>query len=247
MQSGNGYNSYVYFGTAQCQPADIVSWVEGQIVCKVPAAATGTNITVKVVVAENESGTQSFLLLPHLNSINPTSGNVGASVTLSGTNFGATQGTGSVRINGVYSSVTSWANSSIVITIPATALDGSIVITRDDTEATNGIGFDVVPAISSISPARRQVTQQLTINGSGFGAARGTSTVHFNGGGVDAATYVSWAHNQIVVEVPAGAATGTVSVNIADNSVGANNDAATSGSSVTVVLAPPDITGIGQV
>lgn len=108
------------------------------------------------------------------------------------------------------------------------------------------MGFDVIPAISSISPARRQVGQQLTINGSGFGNSRGTSTVHFNGGGVDAANYPSWANNQIVVEVPTGAATGTVTVNIVDASVGGNNDSATSASSVTVVLPPPDMTGIGQ-
>lgn len=246
VQSGNGYNSYVYFGATQCQAGDIVSWADGQIVCKVPAAATGMSTTVKVVVAGNQSATQAFTILPHIDSINPTSGNTGTSVTISGTNFGSTQGTGSVRVNGVLCSVTSWGNASVVITIHAATLDGNVVVTRSDAKATNGVAFDVIPAISGISPARLQVTQQLTINGSGFGNTQGGSTVHFNGGGVDAADYISWANNQIVVEVPAGASSGTVTVNISDNSAGANNDSATSGSSLTVVLPPPDMTGIGQ-
>lgn len=247
VQSGGGYNSYVYFGTTQCQAADIVSWNNAEIICKVPAAATGTNVNVKVVVADNESNTQAFLLLPHIDSINPASGNTGSSVTITGTNFGTTQGSGIVRINAVTCSVSSWANDSITATIPSTALDGNITVRRSDNELTNGVGFDVVPAITGISPARRQVGQQLTISGSGFGSSQDSSTVHFNGGNVDAANYISWTYNQIVVEVPAGAATGTVTVNIADNSVGDNNDAATSSGSVTVVLAPPDITGIGQI
>jgi hypothetical protein len=246
VQSGNGYNSYVYFGATQCQAGDIVSWADGQVVCKVPAAATGMSTTVKVVVAGNQSATQTFTLLPHINSLSPTSGGTGTSVTITGTNFGSTQGSGSVAVNGVNATVTSWGNASVVISIPAAALDGNVVVTRSDTKTTNGVGFDVVPAISSISPARLQVTQQLTINGSGFGDSQGGSTVHFNGGGVDAADYISWANNQIVVEVPAGAATGTVTVNISDNSVGSNNDSATSGSSVTIVLPPPDLTGVGQ-
>jgi hypothetical protein len=247
VQSGNGYNSYVYFGATQCQAGDIVSWADGQIVCKVPAAAAASSVNVKVVVALNESGTQSFTVMPHIGSISPTTGATGTSVTITGTSFGATQGSGSVSVNGVSASITSWANTSVVITIPAAALDGNVVVTRSDAKVTNGVGFDVSPTITSISPARRQVGQQLTINGSGFGNSRGSSTVHFNGGNADVSSYVSWANNQIVVVVPASSATGTVSVNISDNSVGSNNDSATSSSSVTVVLAPPNINGVGQI
>jgi hypothetical protein len=246
VQSGNGYNSYVYFGSTQCQSGDIVSWSDAEIVCKVPSAATGMDVDVRVDVAGNQSNTQSFTILPHIDSLTPASGNTGSSVTIGGTNFGATQGGGSVTVSGVNASVGSWGNASITITIPAAAVDGNVIVTRSDTKTTPGVGFDVIPAISGISPARRQVGQQLTISGSGFGNSRGTSTVHFNGGGVNAANYPSWANNQIVVEVPTGAATGTVTVNIVDASVGGNNDSATSSSSVTVVLPPPDMTGVGQ-
>lgn len=245
VQSGNGYNSYVYFGATPCQAGDIVSWADGQVVCKVPSAATGMSTTVKVVVAGNESATQAFTLLPHTDSINPTSGNTGTSVTISGTNFGATQGSGSVKVTGVNASITSWGNASIVITIPAAAVDGNIVVTRSDTKTSNVVGFDVIPAISSLSPTRLQAGQQLTIHGSGFGS-HGTSSVHFDGGGVDASNYISWSNSQIVVEVPAGATTGTVTVNIVDNSVGANLDSATSAGNLMVVLPPPDMTDIGQ-
>lgn len=241
-----GTSSYVYFGTTAAESADITSWTETEIRVKVPAAASGMTVNVKVSVASNDSNTQSFVILPHIDSLSASSGNTGASVTINGTNFGSTQGTGTVAVNGVSATVGSWNNTAIAITIPANAVDGSVAVTRSDTKVTNGVGFDVIPTISSITPLRRKVGEALTINGSGFGAARGTSTLHFNGGAVDAVTYSSWAAGQIVVVVPSGATSGTVTVNIVDNSVGSNQDSATSASSLAVVLPPPDITDIGQ-
>jgi len=240
-----GTDSFVYFAATPCQSADIISWNTTEIKVKVPAAATGLTVNVTVDVADNVSGAQSFIILPHTDSHTPTSGTIGTSVTLTGTNYGGTQGTATV--NGVSASITSWSNTQVVLTIPNAAVDGNIVLTRSDAKTTNGVGFDVVPTISSITPLRRKAGEALTINGSGFGDSRGASTVHFNGGsGIDAATYSSWANNQIVVVVPAGAVSGTVTVHISDNSVGSDQDSVTSSSPLAVILPAPDITDIGQ-
>ena len=46
-------------------------------------------------------------------------GRGGASVTITGTNFGATQGTSTVKFNGTAAAPTSWAATSIVVPVPA--------------------------------------------------------------------------------------------------------------------------------
>lgn len=53
---------------------------------------------------------------PVINSLNPTSGIVGATVTISGSNFGSNQG--SVIVDDDTATITSWSDSEIQITIP---------------------------------------------------------------------------------------------------------------------------------
>lgn len=243
-----GGQTYVYFGSTQAQNSDIdlPAWTTTQIKCKVPAAATGKTVQVKVVVAGNNSNQKSFVILPHIDSLSSTSGQTGSNTTLNGTNFGGSQNTGSVTVNGVTASVSSWSNTAVTISIPANAIDGDVVLHRDDSKDTNGIGFDVIPTFTSFSPTRRVAGEQVTINGTGFGAARGSSKVTFDGLPVDVSNYVTWTATQLIVEVPAGAKSGTITVKIVDASVGSNQDSATSASNVKIILPPPDITGIGQ-
>ncbi|MCB1219476.1 MAG: IPT/TIG domain-containing protein [Planctomycetales bacterium] len=245
--NGAGTSTDVLFGTTPILLTDIVSWSDTEIQCKVPAAATGLTVSLTVDVAGNVSNGTSFLLLPHIDSISPTSGNTGVTFDVSGTNFGSVQGTGSVTLAGVNCSVNSWANGTVNVTVPAAAVDGAVLLTRDDTQASSLSGFDVIPAITNVSPNRRVEGEQVTITGSGFGATQNGSTVTFNGGGgVVATNIISWGPTTIVCEVPAGASTGTITVHINDASVGSDIDDATSGSNITVILAAPNLTGVGQ-
>jgi len=50
---------------------------------------------------------------PSITSLNPTSGLVGASVTITGTNFAASQGSSTVKFNGTTAPPTSWSAASI--------------------------------------------------------------------------------------------------------------------------------------
>src|SRR5205814_1394977 len=52
-------------------------------------------------------------------SLNPTAGVVGTSVTITGANFGATQGTSTAKFNGTVATPTSWGATSIVAPVPA--------------------------------------------------------------------------------------------------------------------------------
>ena len=58
---------------------------------------------------------------PSITSLNPTSGTVGTSVTITGTNFGASQGSSTVTFNGTPAPMPApaWSATSIVVAVPS--------------------------------------------------------------------------------------------------------------------------------
>ena len=55
---------------------------------------------------------------PSITSLSPTSGAVGASVTIAGSGFGSTQGSSTLKFNGTTATITSWSATSIVAKVP---------------------------------------------------------------------------------------------------------------------------------
>src|SRR5947209_1310473 len=117
---------------------------------------------------------------PTIASLSPTSGPVGTSVTITGTNFGATQGTSTVTFNGTAATPTSWSGTSIVVPVPAGATTGNIVVTVGGGPS-NGVAFTVTPKITTLAPTSGAAGTPVTITGTTFGATKGTSTVTVNG------------------------------------------------------------------
>jgi len=186
-------------------------------VVPVPAGATTGNVVV--TVGGLASNGVTFTVAPKITTLSPTSGPVATSVTITGTTFGATQGTSTVTFNGTAATPTSWSATSIVVPVPAGATTtGNVVVTVGGL-ASNGVTFTVAPQITTLSPTSGPVATSVTITGTTFGATQATSTVTFNG---TAATPTSWSATSIVVPVPAGATTGNVVVTVgglASNSV----------------------------
>ena len=86
---------------------------------------------------------------PAISSLSPTSGAVGSSVTITGTNFGSQQGASTVTFNGTAAnSITSWSSTSIVAVVPTGSTTGSMVVTVNGL-ASNGVSFTVVGSIDS--------------------------------------------------------------------------------------------------
>src|SRR5262249_27135380 len=139
---------------------------------------------------------------PTITTLSPTNGPVGTSITITGTNFGATQGTSTVTFNGTSATPTSWSATRIVAPVPTGATTGNVVVTVGG-PASNGMSFtvNVPPTITSLSPTSGPVGTSVTITGTNFGATKGTSTVTFNG---VSATPTSWSATSIVVPVPTG-------------------------------------------
>jgi hypothetical protein len=86
--------------------------------------------------------TSSSTTTPSITSLTPNSGPVGTSVTIAGTNFGATQGTSTVTFSGTAATPTSWSASSIVVPVPAGATTGNVIVTVGGV-ASNGVVFTV--------------------------------------------------------------------------------------------------------
>jgi RHS repeat-associated protein len=204
------------------------SWGASSIVVTVPTGATTGNVVV--TVSNKASNGVSFTVVPppSITSLSISTGAVGAAVTITGTNFGASQGTGTVQFNGTAASVTSWSATSIAVTVPSGATTGNVVVNASGV-ASNGVNFTVVPppSIASLSISTGAVGAAVTITGTNFGASQGTGTVKFNG---TAASVTSWSATSIAVTVPSGATTGNVVVNA--------SGVASNGVNFTVVSAP---------
>jgi len=72
-----------------------------------------SNFAVSAAAGSGGGGTT-----PSIASISPASGTAGSSVTITGSNFGATQGSSRVNFGMTAATVTSWSNTSITATVP---------------------------------------------------------------------------------------------------------------------------------
>ncbi len=164
-------------------------------------------VTLAAVGCGKSSSTSTSATAPILIALTPSFGFVNNVITISGANFGTTQGTSTVTFNNTPASVASWSDATLVVTVPTGATTGNVVVTVAGV-ASDGISFTVatVPTITSLSQTIGAVGQPVTINGLNFGTTQGSSTVTINGA---TASVTSWSATVIVVTVPAGAALGT--------------------------------------
>jgi hypothetical protein len=194
--------------------AAATTWSATSIVATVPAGATTGNVVVTVGgVSSNGMNFTVTLPTPAITSLNPNSGLIGASVTIAGANFGATQGSSTIKFNGTAATPTSWSATSLAAPVPAGATTGNVVVTVGGVSS-NGVNFSVTvptPQINSLNPTSGLVGTSVTIAGSNFGATQGTNTVKFNG---TTAAPKSWSASSIVASVPTGATTGNVVVTV---------------------------------
>jgi myo-inositol-hexaphosphate 3-phosphohydrolase len=212
-----------------------------EIHATVPAGASNGPISVTTPDGTANSATNFDVTVtpqpPSITSFNPTSGPVGSSVTITGSNF---SGVSNVSFNGVSATFTEVSANEIHATVPAGASDGPISVTTPDGTASSATNFDVTvtpqpPSITSFNPTSGPVGSGVTITGSNFS---GVSNVSFNG---VSATFTEVSANEIRATVPAGASDGPISVTTANGTAfsGENFDVITS-QTVTVTFNPTD-------
>lgn len=133
-------------------------------------------------------------------------------MSINGTNVGnGTIGTTGASIgNTNVSNAISGLTGTVTVVISLTGSMGSGTIRLDDFTLNGSVVLDCTAStITSIVPATGPQNTLVTINGSGFQAGSGTSSVEFNG---IPSTFTVISDTQIQAYVPAGNATGSIKI-----------------------------------
>lgn len=121
---------------------------------------------------------------PVLAGLTPVSGVVGTAVTLTGTYFGATQGSSTLKFNGVTATPTNWSANSITAPVPSGATSGPIVATVGGLNS-NSLAF-IVTSTGSVSGTVTRASNATPINGASVqilqsGAVKASATTNPSG------------------------------------------------------------------
>ena len=113
-----------------------------QITATVPAGATTNLLHVTTSGGGPANSATNFTVVsgPTITSFTPTSGNVGTSVTITGTNL---TGVTAVKFNGVTATFTTSTATSVTATVPSSATTGKITVTTPGGTATSATDFTV--------------------------------------------------------------------------------------------------------
>ncbi len=170
------------------------------------------------VSAMEQYGVSTATPTPTITSFNPTSGLVGSSVVITGTNFSTTAASNTVRFNGTTATVTGTPTaSSITATVPVGATTGTLSVSVGGQTGTSSGTFTVttasIPTVASFLPISGTIGTSVTLTGTGFSTTAANNIVKFNGttatiSGTPTAT-------SITVTVPTGATTGKITVEVA--------------------------------
>jgi len=229
-----GAASAVRFGATNQPVFTVVS--DTSITTTVPAAAASGPISVDAPTG-NTVSTANFIVaaagVPTITSFLPTSGAVGASVVITGTNFGCTS---SVQFGAVGATYVVNSATQITATVPTGATTNLLHVTTTGGVANSATNFTVTagPTITSFAPTSGNVGTSVTITGTNL---LGVTAVKFNG---VTATFTTSTATSVVATVPATATTGKISVTTPGGTVVSTAD-------FTVTTAPVarSVTGFG--
>ena len=174
----------------------------------------------------NHNNTSSSLVI---SAVQPANGAAGSAISITGTGFGAVQGT--VNIDTTTAVINSWSDTSINAVVPDIAA-GSVKLSVVSGTQTSNIDFMIMPFISGISKTDVLLNDTIVITGTGFGTMQGGSTIDYAG---TVLPVTSWSNNQITASIGnmTHAAAGQVNMIV--------NNAVSNGITLTV---HPSISGI---
>ena len=146
----------------------------------------------------------------------PKAAFVGDNITIIGTNFGESHGTGFVFFAGTKATdYTSWSDNEIVVKVPEGAESGKLWLEVNG-EKSNEVDFIVLilkkATITSINPQSVFINDTLTITGKYFGDSSKTNYISFSF--MNLYNYLSWSDTLIKVKVYTGIRTGKLWLNI---------------------------------
>ena len=170
---------------------------------------------------DNDSGYGKLVLpimqvsrVPQITFVSSRRVQYNQTVTITGSNFGSSRGSSSVRIGSIrVSSFTAWSNTIIRFRVPTNVRSGNVTV-RTSEGTSNAIRLEITsPYLGNVSPVRVRPGDRLTLTGANFRSSRGSGYVLFAPNvRPSSGDYVTWTDSRIVVRVPAGAQSGEVKV-----------------------------------
>ena len=131
-------------------------------------------------------------------------------MTITGTNFGTTQGT--VTINGQSATVV-WGATSILAALPSGVSAGNATVVVTNAAGSSGSGtLAVTPCITGLSLTQGPAQVGFVISGIAFGASQGSSSVTLNETTALTVVTGTWSSTQVTVQVPQAASSGAVAI-----------------------------------
>ncbi len=119
-------------------------WSEANIEVRVPVGAKPGAVVVTVKGLESNRVQFTVLSVPVIKNLSTTSGKVGAPIDISGSNFGGSQTNSTVTFRGTKAAPTRWTATDILVTVPAGATTGDVVVTVRGIKS-KGVNFTVLP------------------------------------------------------------------------------------------------------
>ncbi|MDN2705434.1 IPT/TIG domain-containing protein [Janthinobacterium sp. SUN100] len=155
-------------------------------------------------VVATTSGTP--VLLPAVTAVSAANVAVGGSLVLTGTNLSRVT---AFQVGGVTVATSAASDTSITLTMPGVPVSGALsLVSASGTAATSyNVNVYLPLSVGGVAPATGGVGSSVTITGGGMGAV---TAVQFGNGA--AATPQSQTAGSVTVLVPAGAATGALTV-----------------------------------
>ncbi len=192
--------------------ATVDQWFDTAVTFTVDASLTGGIHDVRLIVGGQATDPITIAVRPTVVSLAPAFGSAGTTVTLTGTNFGAVEGSSTVTVGGVAVIPDSWSASAIEFTVPATLAAGAHpVVVTVGAIASSPVAFTVQPRIDAVSPATGTGGASVTLTGVNFGAAQGASSLHVNGVAVAAD---AWDHTSIDFTLPDAVTAGATTISL---------------------------------
>ncbi|MBY0435396.1 MAG: FG-GAP-like repeat-containing protein [Cyclobacteriaceae bacterium] len=150
--------------------ATITSSTATSLTVTIPAGATTGPFAV-TIGCNTVASASSFIVPvpPTITNFIPTSGPIGTTVTITGTNFDSTPANNTVSFNGTTAVVTASTPTTITTTVPTGATTGTITVTVASNTATSTTNFTVTtcPASPSVVPSSGCNGTAITLTASG--------------------------------------------------------------------------------
>jgi len=237
--SGNGFGAAS--GSVILNGTNVIpsQWNDTQVCVVIPGDTSGGSAGLQLSSGDALSNVVTFTVttaVPVVSGISPATAGTGIPVTITGTNFGSSEGNSLVQLQGLSFLVSSWSDTQIVATVPSGITPGgpfAVNVTINGVTVSAALTLVGAPQVNSVQwdPVGAGGTE--CVSGNGFGTPSGSLLL--NGTNLIPSL---WSNTQACFVIPPATAAGLTTLQVV-NAAGPGNTA-----NFTVTTIVPVISGI---